>query len=149
MRLILLLFILGALALGIGRASGQGFEYEKADAKLFYFWDGSDTLTDADTLAVEYPKVLEGRDWVFYCSMTADSLDGSPAGTAYLQASYRYDPEAWINLDSLVFNGAGTYTTHYTNTADGAFMPLKIRLYAITSGTCTVKLTDAWILLKR
>jgi len=140
------LFILLLVCLGWS-TMGQSFEYNDADAKLYVFWPGTDTINEEiDTIIRTYPKTLD-HQWKVYFSMTADSLSGSPAGVAYLQGSYKYSPEDWVNLDTLTFNGAGTYTTTYSNSA---YLPLKMRLYAVTTDTLSViRLTEAWVLLKR
>lgn len=147
MKKFIFILILALAAIG---TRAQEFEYSRPDTKLYIFWEGVDTVS-ADTITREYPDVLQGAGWKYSYSITADSLTGDQNGGAYLQYSNRYDPEVWINLDSLIFSGAGTYSITNSNaTSDNTFMPLKLRLYTVTSDTnATTRLTEAWILLKR
>ncbi len=151
MKIILKLIILILLAIGVGRVSGQGFEVNRADLKLYHFWSGSDTIQESiDTLIVEYPNTLDDADWKLIFTATADSLDGDQTGAAYLQASYAVDDPSWVDLDTLTFAGEGTYTTSYSHVSTSPFMYNKLRLYTVTTDTLgTLRLTSATLLLKR
>ena len=128
MKKFIFLFTIMLSAFGIMNAQNWDYEFNTittgAKADTSYFYVGSDS-TLAGSAKLQHYGYL---NW----TTTSDSVSGATAATTLIQGTNASNPSEndWVNLDTLVSNGATRQINQYVN-ANFAWLRLRARTIAV------------------
>lgn len=101
--------------------------------RLYTF--GLDTLTNADTIYLTFPRTVNDMDtYNFVWQVNLTNLSGTTAASAVVQESLFDDVDAWVNMDTVAFSGTST------KLATGTLQGVRQRLRIISTGTQSTRL---------